>query len=230
MTAKDLREFIRNLPDRSVVVVFPYETINLTMSQVKESVSNSHADSFIFDQSGWYVLTKLESSNGWIRMTFGWRYWIYANQFGLSSKFRAMIGPELCSRLDDEIGIAYATFQSGLTLDSLTRAMPGLHLCADKVHRKLPQNHLASRLISDPIALLSSAIEVWRKDPGFIKTRVSGGGFGLMGALEGMAIAHSINSFIDSKNNKVKKAHFETIELPLNFGFLHLRATQRFIE
>lgn len=230
ITSKAVREFIHDLPDRSIVVVFPYSTFNLTMSQVKDSVSNLHEDDFIFDQSGWYVISKMESSNGWLRITFGWRFWIYANHYGFGSQFRQMIGPELCSLLDDEIGIAYATFQAGLTLDSLTRIMPGLHLCANRVQRKLPQNHLACRLISDPIALLGSAIDVWRNDTGYVKTRFSGGGFGLKGAFEGMAIAHTLNSFIDSQNNKAKKAHLERIELPLNFGFEHLRATQRFVE
>jgi len=203
--AKTLREFILDLPDRSVVVVFPYSTFNLTMSQIKDSVSNLHAGDFVFDQSGWYVISKIETSKGWLRITFGWRYWIYANEFGFGSQFREIIGPELCSLLDDEIGIAYATFQAGLTLDSFMSIMPGLHLCQDRVKRKLPGNHLAIRLVSDPIALLTSAIDVWRDDSGYVNTRFSGGGFGVKGAFQGMAIAHTVNAFIDSQNNKAKK-------------------------
>ncbi len=229
-TAGAFREFISGLPDRSVVVVFPYTSCNLTMNQVRGFLNGLGDADYMFDSSGWYVIRKLETTGGWLRITFDWRYWIYANAFGFGSQFRQLLGPELCTLLDNELGLAYATYTAGLTLERLLNIMPVLHLCADRVQRKLPENSLANRLLTDPIAILNSAIDVWRNDNGYINTRFAGGGFGLVGALQGLALANTLNSFIDSQNKKAANAHIKSIEMPLSYGFEHLRATQRFIQ
>lgn len=229
LTSDAVRDFIKDLPERSVVVVMPYSTFELSISQVRKSLIGLSAEDYIYDTSRWYVASKLETANGWLRMTFGWRYWIYADSFS-GSQFRELIGTDLCKMLDDHIGIAFAHFQSGLTLDNLASVMPGLHLSADRMQRVLPPNSLANRLLTDPIAVLTSALDLWRKDSGYLNTRFSGGGFGLLGAFRGMAIANTLNQFIDSQNDKVKSEHLEWLRLPLHYGFEQLRATQRIIQ
>ncbi len=230
ITAARFRDFIVGLPDRIVTVQFPYESKNLTMEQVRDSNANLADTDFVFDSSGWYVVRKLETSGGWLRVTFDWRYWIYARDFGFGGEFKSLLGPELCSQVDRELGIAYATYTAGLTLERLLNLMPALHYCADLVQSRLPRDSPANCLMTDPIAILTTAVDLWRKDRGYIKTQFMGGGFGIGGALQGWALASTLNSFIDSQNRKYANSHVKAIEQPLNYGFQHLRATQRFTQ
>jgi hypothetical protein len=230
ITVAGFRDFILGLPDRMVTVQLPYQSLNLTMEQVRDSIANLADTDYIFDRSGWYVVRKLESSKGWLRVTFDWRYWIYARDFGFGGEFKTLLGPDLCSQLDRELGMAYATYSAGLTLERFLNLMPALHYCADLVQSRLPQDSFANRLMTDPISILTSAVDVWRNDSGYIKTQFVGGGFGIGGALQGWALASTLNSFIDSQNRKYANSHVAAIEQPLNYGFQHLRATQRFTQ
>ncbi|MEZ6152353.1 MAG: hypothetical protein R3C09_19810 [Pirellulaceae bacterium] len=223
----ELRQFVRELPDREVAVRFPYTNSTLPMQTVIDSFNRYGDDDYIFDQSQWHVISQAEINGGWLRLTFGWRYWLYYHLKG--AELRHLLGPEMCTNLDDIIGLAYASYQTGLTLESLRQVMPGLHFCADRLRRLTGPDFESERLITDPIALLSSAIEIWKNDPGYVNTRFMGGGFGLQGAIEGIVIANALNRFIDKRNRVVEASHMQRLQQPLEFGFQQLRATQELV-
>lgn len=197
------------------------------MKQVKDSLKWRDDSDFVFDKTNWYVVSKAESTNGWLRLTFGWRYWLYFQQLG--SQLRRVAGKELSTRLDDEIGLVCASYEAGLRLGDLEACMPRLHFCAERLQRKTGNAALGNlaRLLTDPIALLTEAIEIWSNDDGYINASFSGGGFGLGAAIEGMAIAHTLNTIVDAHNRSVEDQQMDLVRLPLTAGFQQLKATQR---
>jgi hypothetical protein len=227
LTVSELRNICRYLPDREVVIQFPYSTIKLSMQQVRDSLKGRVDDDFIYDQSTWHVISRAETIDGWLRLTFGWRYWVYYFENG--KQLGNALPPPVLEQIDSTLGLAYAHYQNGLTLDNALHHLPLLTYVADVVSHRVKGNHCLARLLTDPVDLLRSAIDIWKIDPGYIHSRVVGGGFGIRAALNGMALASLANKIIDSQNRKTGESHMQRVELPLQYSFQQLRATQELV-
>lgn len=194
------------------------------MQQVRDSLVGRSEDEYVYDQSAWYVISRAETNSGWLRLTFGWRYWVYYFENG--QELGNVLTPSILDQVDTTLGLAYSHYQNGLTLENATNHLPLLTHLGDVVSHRAKGNTSVARLLSDPIDLIRSAIEVWKTDPGYIHSRIIGGGFGIQGAINGMTLAYLANTFIDSQNRKTGQSHMKRVELPLQYGFQQLRATQ----
>lgn len=224
LSAFALRNFFAGLPDREVVVRFPYSSMNISFSSVTSWLDGLGDDQFIWDWTSWYVVAKAEKTDGWLCLTFNWRYWIYFNLHAAEmAKYR---NEHFVSQIDATFGRAYSRYEAGISRESLRDIIPDLLYARDAFLRHYPANYGIANLVEDPIALIQQSLTLWDQNPGYLDLKFYGGGFGLWGGIQGMSNAYLINSLIDSHNSKLSTKVSEQVSLPLSYGFHQLRATQ----
>ena len=223
LSVESLQRFIQGLPERTVVLRYPYWESQIDLSQLKGRLSTIGDQEYLYDDTRNLVVTKAEKTAGWLCLSFHWAYWSYF--MSNSRNIAAVAGQPLCSELDLVIGRTLAHYEVGMTKTTLRNLLPPLVHCRDRLARQTTQHPGALYLLSEPINHLSQALTIWESDPGYSNWRFWGGGFGIQGAIEGMGMAHLLNSFVDQYNKRIALQHNARVSMPLEYGFQHLKST-----
>jgi hypothetical protein len=197
----ELLDFIAALPDRPVVRRFP-DRIEDTrqLAAYRDAIMAMNRNAFVVSENELFILQTARKQSGWLCLEFGSALPHVESHI---LKHEATVVHDADARqVVDAIRQIEARTEMGVGCEEYSQIMASNWLSIrDFVNYKANSYPVFVGLTKNIFENYCTALHLWRKGAGLVPIQFMGGGFGLKGAAEGMAIGLALNSLVGVVNN-----------------------------
>ena len=202
LTVGEFYSATNSLPNRDVVINYSDGTsTTLPLDQLRHALSQTPKQELIYDTTRAFVLTTLRSKDGWLCLEFGSSFdllqaEIIRDESAIADNPDARAIVKTLRRIQSivEVGITREQLQVQIA-DGWIDAKDFL----DDFGERFPK---FSELVSGTYDNYKLCLDLWNTGAPEIPFEFSGGGFGLVGAAQGMAVGIGLQSLVNVFNNR----------------------------
>lgn len=200
ITVAQLLDFIRNLPDQTVTRRFSDGTEDTyPLGKFRAELQTFDPAAILYSPNYFFILQRARTKHGWLCLEYGCAFAYLATKI-VRSELPVASDPD-AQALVYAFREIEARTQMGIGCQEYCQLVASNSLrLRDFVDLKSATFPLFSALLNGIFTNYCNAASMWQQGAGGVPIQFSGGGFGLKGAAQGMAIGLGLNALVGAVN------------------------------